>query len=114
MALVREVLRTIEGERSLVQVPREALTAIADEFYRLRELLDEDRLWDPLDVARFLGISRNTVYAQVDSGALPCVRIGGLLKFDPERIRAIGRGEMLSEGRGRVAALPVATGSRKR
>jgi hypothetical protein len=91
----------------LISMPRDALASVAGELERLATVLREDRLWDPLDVARFLGISRNSVYAQVDAGIMPCVRIGGLLKFDPAKIRAIGRGEMKPHGSGRVAVLPV-------
>ena len=107
------ILRLLKGaldarpNETLVSMPRDALASVAGELERLGTALREDRLWDPLDVARFLGISRNSVYAQVDAGALPCVRIGGLLKFDPAKIRAIGRGETKPQGNGRVAALPV-------
>ena len=111
--LVRSTLDAANEERQTVEVPKDALAKVASELGRLGKLLDEDRLWDPLDVARYLGVSRNSVYAQVDAGALPCIRIGGLLKFDPVKVRAIGKGELRAEGKGRVAALPVAGGSRK-
>jgi hypothetical protein len=104
---VRGAIESIEEQREAIEVPRALLERIASELSRLSSILEEDRLWDPLDVGRFFGISRNSVYAQVDAGTLPCVRIGGLLKFDPVKIRAIGRGELRPEGRGRVAALPV-------
>ena len=106
LRLLRGALDARPGE-TVVSIPRDAMASIAGEFDRLGTVLREDRLWDPLDVARYLGISRNSVYAQVDAGALPCVRIGGLLKFDPAKIRAIGKGEMKPQGTGRVAALPV-------
>jgi hypothetical protein len=53
------------------------------------------RLWDARDVARFLKASRNWVYLQADIGKIPCVRIGGLLRFDPEKIKAIARGDLV-------------------
>jgi hypothetical protein len=52
------------------------------------------RLWDARDVARFLKASRNWVYLQAEVGKIPCIRIGGLLRFDPEKIKAIARGEL--------------------
>src|SRR5712664_4683424 len=50
-------------------------------------------LWDALDVARYLKVSRNWVYQQADAERLPSVRMGGLRRFDPDRIRAFGSGE---------------------
>ena len=49
-------------------------------------------LWDALDVARYLKVSRNWVYQQADAGKLPSVRMGGLRRFDPDKIRAFGSG----------------------
>ncbi|AFE05834.1 hypothetical protein COCOR_04434 [Corallococcus coralloides DSM 2259] len=49
----------------------------------------EDSLWDANDVARFLKSSRSWVYQQAQVGRLPCVKIGGLLRFDPNAIRAL-------------------------
>ena len=54
------------------------------------------RLWDARDVARFLKASRNWVYLQAEIGKIPSVRIGGLLRFDPEKIKAIARGDLLA------------------
>jgi excisionase family DNA binding protein len=51
--------------------------------------LAEDSLWDANDVARFLKASRSWVYQQAQAGRLPCVKIGGLLRFDPNAIRAL-------------------------
>jgi excisionase family DNA binding protein len=50
-------------------------------------------LWTAADVARFLNCSRKSVYRGADSGEIPCVRFGGLLRFDPAVIRARVRGE---------------------
>ena len=52
-------------------------------------------LWDARDVATFFKASRNWVYQQAELGKIPCVRIGGLLRFDPEKIKALGNGELL-------------------
>jgi excisionase family DNA binding protein len=45
-------------------------------------------LWDALDVARFLKVSRSWVYERTMAGELPSIRIGGLRRFDPEAIKA--------------------------
>lgn len=50
-------------------------------------------LWDAKDVAAFLKVSRSWVYHRSEAGLLPCLRIGSLLRFDPEVIRRIARGE---------------------
>jgi excisionase family DNA binding protein len=50
-------------------------------------------LWSASDVARYLKSSRSWVYHRAERGELPCLRIGGLLRFDPEMIRAFARGE---------------------
>lgn len=56
--------------------------------------LSTEALWDANDVANHFKCKRKTVYNMAEDGRLPCVRIGGLLRFDPEKIRAIGRGEV--------------------
>ena len=45
-------------------------------------------LWTVADVAVFLQSSRSWVYHRAESGLLPCLRIGGLLRFSPEAVRA--------------------------
>jgi excisionase family DNA binding protein len=52
-----------------------------------------DSLWDANDVARYLKSSRSWVYHRAEAGELPCLRIGGLLRFEPDAIRAFARGE---------------------
>lgn len=47
-----------------------------------------DTLWDARDVAQYLKVSRSWVYHQAEAGLLPCLRLGGLLRFDPATIRA--------------------------
>ena len=61
--------------------------------------------WDANDVANFLKASRSWVYQQAEAGKLPCVRFVGLLRFDPQQIRAPARGE-LPAGK-RVVAIAV-------
>ena len=59
----------------------------------------EDALWDVKDVAAYLKASRSWVYQRAEAGLLPCLRIGGLLRFDPASIRAHARGERLEHAR---------------
>lgn len=54
---------------------------------------EEPRLWDARDVAGYLKASRSWVYHQAERGHLPCMRIRGLLRFDPEAIRRFARGQ---------------------
>ncbi|HEY6912719.1 MAG TPA: helix-turn-helix domain-containing protein [Myxococcales bacterium] len=65
-----------------------------------------DVLWDARDVARFLRVHRNWVYLNAEAGTIPCVRVGGVLRFEPGTIRAIGKGQPVKGGR--VVAVPVA------
>lgn len=53
-------------------------------------------VWDALDVARYLKVSRSWVYQQVEAGLLPHRRVGGLLRFDPRAIQAWFRGDAAS------------------
>ncbi|HEX3696238.1 MAG TPA: helix-turn-helix domain-containing protein [Polyangia bacterium] len=53
-----------------------------------------DELWDANDVARYLKVSRSWVYQRAESGRLPCLRVGGLVRFDPATVRAFARGEV--------------------
>jgi excisionase family DNA binding protein len=64
-----------------------------------------DSLWDARDVAAFLKVSRSWVYHRAEAGELPCLRVGGLLRFDPEAVRAFARGE--TTNRARVVAFPT-------
>ncbi|HYV49051.1 MAG TPA: helix-turn-helix domain-containing protein [Myxococcaceae bacterium] len=50
-------------------------------------------LWDAQDVARYLKASRSWVYQKAEAGLLPSLRIGGLLRFNPEVVRAWAQGE---------------------
>lgn len=74
---------------------------------------DEDQgLWNANDVAGYLKVSRSWVYHRAESGELPCVRIGGLLRFVPDEIRAFARGERPTQDRAKALhggrpALPV-------
>ncbi len=50
-------------------------------------------LWKVNDVARALGMSRTWVYEKAESGELPCLHLGGALRFEPEAIRSYALGQ---------------------
>jgi len=56
----------------------------------------DERLWTPKDVASWLRVSLSWVYSRAANGELPCMRIGGLLRFEADRIRAYARGDAQS------------------
>ena len=47
-----------------------------------------ESLWTAQEVAHFLKVSRSWVYHRVESGRLPHVRIGAMVRFHPHEIRA--------------------------
>lgn len=49
----------------------------------------QDELWDVNDVARYLKVSKSWVYHRAEAGLLPYRRVGGLLRFEPEKIRGL-------------------------
>ena len=127
--IVTTALDTASRDDPTVPVPRASLAEVASELWRLRELalqesidanqhlsnapstspnsgqLREDGMWDANEVARYLQASRSCVYAQAEAGRLPCVRIVGLLRFDPATIKALVRGEQPAATR--IVAVPV-------
>ncbi len=50
-------------------------------------------LWTTKEVAAFLRVSRSWVYHQAEAGLIPCMRVGSLLRYDPDAIRRFARGE---------------------
>ena len=52
-----------------------------------------ESLWTAEDVARYLQASRSWVYQKAEAGLLPSLRIGGLLRFNPEAVRAWAQGK---------------------
>ena len=54
----------------------------------LEKVVSEESLWTANDVAQYLRVSRSWVYHRAESGELPYVRIGALLRFQPNEIRA--------------------------
>lgn len=56
-----------------------------------------DTLWDVADVAAYLKTSRSWVYEKSKGvGAIPTMRVGGLLRYEPEEVKAWARGERKS------------------
>lgn len=51
------------------------------------------RVWKVRDVAEFLQASESWVRHAAAGGRLPCTKIGGLLRFDPDEIRSLARAE---------------------
>jgi excisionase family DNA binding protein len=49
-------------------------------------------LWDVRDVAQYLKASVSWVYKAAERRELPCMRVGGLLRFDPAAVRAFALG----------------------
>jgi excisionase family DNA binding protein len=70
-----------------------------------RALSDPDRrrrendLWDAIDVARFLKTSRSWVYLRVERAEIPHLRVGGLIRFEPSRIREWAQSGMAAVSR---------------
>lgn len=57
----------------------------------MTDLMPIESLWTAKDVAKFLRASRSWVYQRAESGELPSLRIGGMLRFEPESIVAFAR-----------------------
>ena len=53
-----------------------------------------DGLWDANDVASYLKASRSWVYQKAEAGLLPCLRLGGLLRFEPAQVKSWARGDL--------------------
>jgi excisionase family DNA binding protein len=66
---------------------------------------EEWELWTWREVARALKVSRSWIYAKVESGDLPSLRIGGMLRFDPSAIRCFA---LAPAPEGKLATLKAA------
>ncbi len=49
---------------------------------------DARTLWTVGDLCRFLGVSKRWVHERTRRSEIPCYRLGVLLRFDPEEVRA--------------------------
>jgi len=52
---------------------------------------ESEVLWDAKDVARYVKGSVSWVYKAAESGNLPSVRIGSMLRFEPAAVRSFVR-----------------------
>ena len=50
-------------------------------------------LWTVAEVAAYLRVSRSWVYHRSAAWLLPCLRVGALLRFEPDAIRAYAQGQ---------------------
>ncbi len=57
------------------------------------DLAEPEGLWTVKEAAHFLRCSTSFVYKRAVRGELPCVRIGAMVRFNPDVIRALARGE---------------------
>jgi excisionase family DNA binding protein len=80
-----------------IEIDDEATTGIFLPSLALRRrpipVPSDDVLWDVADVAHYLKVSRSWVYHRAEAGGFPLRRVGGLLRFDPEAVKAFARGE---------------------
>jgi excisionase family DNA binding protein len=60
----------------------------------------DEALWTVEEVRAYLRVSRSWVYGAAARGELPSLRIGGLLRFAPDTVRAWAR-------RGPTALIPL-------
>ncbi len=51
-------------------------------------IANPDMLWDVDAVAKYLSASKSWVYKAAERGELPCIRIGAMLRFAPNSVRA--------------------------
>jgi hypothetical protein len=58
--------------------------------YPPNRMIAFETLWDAKDVAAHLKCSESWVYKHAEKGTLPCLRYGGLLRFQPDAIRKLG------------------------
>lgn len=52
-----------------------------------------EALWDKDRLAEYLGLHPVTVLRMAREGRIPCIRIGGLVRFDPAEVRDFIRGK---------------------
>jgi len=53
----------------------------------------EKQLWNVDEVAKFLGISRNTIYWWAEIGKIPHSKLGKLVRFNPDDVMAWLKGK---------------------
>src|SRR5205823_6674789 len=82
------------GEASTIEsIITHLRRATMSSFVERRQQREREPLWDARDVAAYLKASRSWVYMKAEAGQLPCIRIGGLLRFHRSAVEAFARGE---------------------
>jgi excisionase family DNA binding protein len=61
-------------------------------------------LWTVAEVAAYLRVSRSWVYHRSAAGLLPCLRVGALVRFDSEAIRAYAHSRAQQKSSERLVA----------
>ena len=56
---------------------------------RLERRRASEALWTADEVAAFIKCSVSYVYKSAERGELPCVRVGRMLRFKPDAVRAL-------------------------
>lgn len=51
--------------------------------------------WRVKEAAKFLSCSISWIYKAAAKGQIPCIRIGAMLRFDPERLRTFAKAHEL-------------------
>ena len=54
-----------------------------------------ERLMTIEEVAEFLQVKKNTIYKKIQRGQIPYIKMGGLLRFDPQQIEAFVRSQTI-------------------
>lgn len=67
---------------------------------RTEGYVDEERLLDTDEVAKWLNVTPATVARLANGGALPAIRIGGRFRFQPAAVRDWIRNQAVVEGGG--------------
>lgn len=65
----------------------------------MADAIQIESLWTVDDVCTYLKASRSWVYERAASAELPSTKLRGLLRFEPEVVRAFARGEGTKGGR---------------
>ncbi|MFT3843346.1 MAG: helix-turn-helix domain-containing protein [Myxococcaceae bacterium] len=56
-------------------------------------MANAEPLWTVSNVAEFLQCSPSWVYKAAESGRLPTIRVGSMIRFDPAAIRRLTQGQ---------------------
>jgi len=68
-----------------------------------------ENLWDSLDVARYLKVSRSMVYKLGQTGELPSLPIGACMRFDPAIVREFAHAEVRGRPGGGIVRLALSS-----